>query len=86
MSNYFYKKQNTKQGVHALINNKSNNNSAFGFKSLNQNTKGTQNSSLGSNTLLNNINGLNNTAIGFESLKYTNSNSNTALGSLTGLN
>lgn len=85
MSDYVYKKQNTKNGTHALINNKSNNNSAFGFKSLNKNTKGSQNSALGSNSLLNNKTGLNNTAVGFESLKDADSKSNTALGALTGL-
>ena len=86
MSDFVYKKKkNTKDGVHALINNKSNNNSAFGFKSLNQNTTGTQNSALGSNSLLKNKTGLNNTAVGFNSLMETNSKSNTALGALTGL-
>ena len=85
MVEYVYNKQNTKNGTHALINNKSNNNSAFGFKSLSENTTGTQNSALGSNSLLNNKTGLNNTAVGFESLKDADSKSNTALGALTGL-
>jgi len=75
---------NTNLGNESLKNNISNNNSAFGFKSLNSNIDGWKNTAIGSNTLENNLDGKNNTAIGFDSLKVTNGKSNTAVGSFSG--
>ena len=85
-SNKFIKKNNSLKGFNALINNESNNNSAFGFSCMKSNINGYQNTSLGSYSMIKNLCGINNTAIGFRSLNNLNSDSNTAIGSFSGLN
>ncbi len=75
---------NTKFGIKALEKNISNQNSAFGFSSLEQNVNGFQNTSVGSESLENNQKGLNNTSIGFRALKNVQSNNNSSFGAFSG--
>ena len=82
----YIKKNNSLKGFNALLNNESNNNSAFGFSCMKSNKKGYQNTSLGSFSMIKNESGINNTSIGFRSLNNVNGDSNTALGSFSGNN
>ena len=75
---------NTKEGSNALKNNTSNNNSAFGYISLEQNSDGYQNTAAGSQSLDKNETGINNTAVGYRTLKNSLGIKNTAIGSFSG--
>ena len=75
---------NTKEGLNALKNNTSNNNSAFGYISLEQNSDGYQNTAAGSQSLDKNETGINNTAVGYRTLKNSLGIKNTAIGSFSG--
>ena len=75
---------NTKYGKNALENNSSNNNSAFGYSTLEENTDGYQNTSCGADALTLNTDGINNCALGHHSLlSNINGNRNTGIGALS---
>jgi len=80
-------KKNTAFGTNALKNNKSNQNSAFGFEALQGNTNDYQNTEICSGSTENNMTGINNTAVGYRSLRnISTGNRNTGVGGLAGTN
>lgn len=71
----------TSFGFETLLLNTGNNNSAFGFNSMKNNTSGRRNSAFGIRSLTSNTTGIENTAIGYETLRLnTTASRNTAMG------